>query len=496
MPIQEHMHQIGVVLLTQSMYAVVIFAVVAGLARAVRRRGAALQVALWSLVLLRFVVPPTWTHPFGLGALSDRFLAGIGRASVAEGVGGAVFGEIPPSASGPARSARTAQYPTAQSVFCAIWLVGAALVGWREVRRLVAVRNVLRAARPVDDTGILGLAEIWRRRMGIRRRVRLVSSDEGLAPCTAGWLRPVVFVPAVLLGDHERLETVLAHEMAHVARWDALWLGVQRAVHVAYFFHPAVWIAGAKVRDAVEELCDERALGVGRISPGLYAHTLLDVVGLELRPAGGLNLTTRKRRFAMRLGNILIFPHRRPARTASAVAAACVIGIFVLPLAHGRAEALRQPQETYAAPAREPDVTMTNPVAEGRVTWGWGPGRDPFSGEEVFHRGVDVAAAAGTPLHAPAAGTVVVATEDYEPQPGAGTVVIIDHGQGIQTSFFHLGRVLVRTGKHVTGGQVIAEIGSSGRSTGPHVHVEVHVDGEAVDPATFVGAWRQRTEVK
>ena len=403
---------------------------------------------------------------------------------------------LSPSTSVPAPSSRAPQNPTAQSVLCAIWLVGAALVGWREVRRFATARRALRAAHAVDAEGIQQLAAIWRDRMGIRRYVRLVSSQEDLSPCTAGWLRPVIFMPAVVLADHRRLETVLAHEMAHVARWDALWLGIQRALQVAYFFHPVVWIAGAKIRDATEELCDARVLAIGRIPPKLYAHNLLDVVGLELRPAGGLNLTTRTRRLAMRLNNILAFGERRRSQTAGALVAACLIGLFVLPLARGRAEALRPPLESTVATMREPGVEMSNPVVGGRVTWGWGPGREPFSGDKVFHRGVDVAAEAGTPLHAPAAGTVTVATENYEPQPAAGTVIIIDHGQGIQTFFFHLGRLLVRAGEHVAAGQAIAEIGSSGRSTGPHVHVEVHVNGKAVDPTTFVGAWRRGADLE
>ncbi len=496
MAIHGILHQMGSALLTQSLFAVVIFAVVAVLARAVRRRGPALQLALWSLVLLRLVVPPSWSHPLGLGAVSDRLLVGLGRPAVGEWVGRPVFEASSPAESGPAVPARTAPYPTAQSALCALWLVGVAVAGWREARRFAAARRALRAAHAVDDEDAQRLVEIWRCRMGIRRHVRLVSSQEGLSPCTAGWLRPAIFVPAVVLADHRRLETVLAHEMAHVARWDALWLGFQRVLHVAYFFHPVAWIAGSKVRDAIEELCDARVLAVGRISPKLYAHSLLDVVGLELRPAGVLNLTTRTRRLAMRLSNISAFGQRRHSQTASAVVAGCLTGFFVLPLARGGAEALRPAQEPTAAVARDASVEMSNPVAEGRVTWGWGPGRDPFSGKEVFHRGVDVAAEAGTPLNAPAAGTVVVATSEYKPQPAAGTVIIIDHGQGVQSSFFHLGRLLVRAGEHVAIGQVIAEIGSSGRSTGPHVHVEVHVNGGAVDPATFVAAWRRGAEVK
>jgi murein DD-endopeptidase MepM/ murein hydrolase activator NlpD len=125
------------------------------------------------------------------------------------------------------------------------------------------------------------------------------------------------------------------------------------------------------------------------------------------------------------------------------------------------------------------------------MTWNWGPNhRDPFTGGEVFHRGVDLAAKSGTPVVAPADGVVLVATDTYEPSQAAGTVVIIDHGNGLTTFHAHLEDTAVVEGQNVTQGQTIATVGSTGKSTGPHLHFEVRRDGEAVDPAQFVAAWR------
>ena len=116
--------------------------------------------------------------------------------------------------------------------------------------------------------------------------------------------------------------------------------------------------------------------------------------------------------------------------------------------------------------------------------------KDPWNGNEVFHKGIDVASAAGTSVLAPAPGVVVVATEEYEPSRASGTVVIVDHGDGLQTMYAHLGSLEVAEGESVSRGQPLARVGSTGKSTGPHLHFEVRRNGEPQDPANYVADWR------
>jgi murein DD-endopeptidase MepM/ murein hydrolase activator NlpD len=97
------------------------------------------------------------------------------------------------------------------------------------------------------------------------------------------------------------------------------------------------------------------------------------------------------------------------------------------------------------------------------------------------HEGVDIAAPMGTPVIAPAAGIVVTTTT----RTGYGLFLEVDHGRGIVTRYGHLSRVLVHVGQAVTRGQLLANVGSSGISTGPHLHYEIRVAGEVVDPLLF-----------
>ena len=120
----------------------------------------------------------------------------------------------------------------------------------------------------------------------------------------------------------------------------------------------------------------------------------------------------------------------------------------------------------------------------GRYTSGFGLRSDPFSGKPQFHDGIDIAAAAGTEIYPYMAGTVKSAGWD----PGRGNVVVIEHPNGLETVYAHTSEMLVAAGDIVMKDTPIAKVGSTGRSTGPHLHFEVRQDLKAIDPMPFVKA--------
>ena len=121
------------------------------------------------------------------------------------------------------------------------------------------------------------------------------------------------------------------------------------------------------------------------------------------------------------------------------------------------------------------------PVA-GWITSDFGVRRSPYSGAFKMHYGLDIASPIGTPIVAPADGKVVYA--DF--RGGYGRMLMIDHGYGLSTVYGHTSKLFVQAGEKVTKGEVIAAVGSTGSSTGPHLHYEVHVDGIPTDPLNFV----------
>jgi len=122
------------------------------------------------------------------------------------------------------------------------------------------------------------------------------------------------------------------------------------------------------------------------------------------------------------------------------------------------------------------------PVNEGMYSSNFGWRLDPFTGGGAMHEGVDYMARQGTPIHASAGG--VVAYADLHPQ--YGNMVELDHGKGIITRYAHASRLFVKVGQVVRRGEKIAEVGSTGRSTGNHLHFEVRYQGIAQNPVRFL----------
>ena len=133
----------------------------------------------------------------------------------------------------------------------------------------------------------------------------------------------------------------------------------------------------------------------------------------------------------------------------------------------------------------EPAVGLVAPIT-GEWGSGFGMRSDPFTGESRMHQGIDVSAPEGTPIHAVSEGVVSFAGS----RGGFGNLVIIDHSNGLQSYYAHQSIIGVTVGDQVAAGTEIGAVGSTGRSTGPHLHFELRRDGEPVDPAPYLGGTR------
>jgi murein DD-endopeptidase MepM/ murein hydrolase activator NlpD len=122
------------------------------------------------------------------------------------------------------------------------------------------------------------------------------------------------------------------------------------------------------------------------------------------------------------------------------------------------------------------------PVEAGYYSSNYGYRLDPITGRSTFHTGVDIIASPGTPVMAAAGGVIstVAYVQEY------GNIVDVDHDNGLTSRYAHLSRSLVRVGDVVMKGQVIARVGATGRTTGPHLHFEVREKGVALNPNKFL----------
>ena len=120
--------------------------------------------------------------------------------------------------------------------------------------------------------------------------------------------------------------------------------------------------------------------------------------------------------------------------------------------------------------------------ASSRITSGFGKRSSPTEGASVNHQGIDIGAASGSSVLAAASGTVVIATYSYS----AGNYIMINHGGGVYTVYMHCSQLLASEGQSVMQGQTIAKVGSTGYSTGPHLHFGIRANGQYVNPGSYV----------
>jgi len=149
------------------------------------------------------------------------------------------------------------------------------------------------------------------------------------------------------------------------------------------------------------------------------------------------------------------------------------------------------PVSSKPAPELQEDGIATPAVAEvpdfllpvkAPISSDYGMRKNPITGMRSFHGGIDLAAPVGTPILAPWNGRVV----SVGSEAGYGNYVIVEHPEGFQTRYAHLSAASVRTGDSVTAGEVLGTVGSSGRSTGPHLHFEIMRNGNRIDPKAVV----------
>lgn len=145
-------------------------------------------------------------------------------------------------------------------------------------------------------------------------------------------------------------------------------------------------------------------------------------------------------------------------------------------------QSLRQLQEYFddqrSLLASTPSIWPTR----GWVTSDFGTRLDPYTAERMMHQGLDIATPHGQPVYSPSDGTVVFSGTEG----GYGKVLVIDHGYGVKTRYGHLSEILVHLGDRIRRGDKVAAVGNTGRSTGPHLHYEVRVNGIPENPRKFI----------
>ncbi|MEM1381263.1 MAG: M23/M56 family metallopeptidase [Pseudomonadota bacterium] len=285
-----------------------------------------------------------------------------------------------------------------------------------------------------------------------------------------------VLLPRSLYNDlrTDEIAMIIRHERHHIARGDHLffpWLAVLDSV---FWGCPVMRRQTTRCRLAAELACDRAALGPDAASRRAYGALIVRIGNGDAResahPVPSLFSATPKGVLAMRLTTLFNPAKNRTSKRHIFLAAVAVLTPFA------------GIQWASAQSSGEGSFTVM-PMTEGRVTSRFGLRKHPFSDEHLHHHGIDIAAPIGTPIQAPGPGIVTRVEINHK---GYGRLLDITHADGTVTRYAQLERFHVGIGDRVSAGQKIAEVGNSGRSTGPHLHLEVRVDGQPVDPETVL----------
>lgn len=433
--------------------------------------------SLWALALGLSVLIPM------LG-LATRFLPDWAALPTVENLAG--HGLLPPISS-PTRSVSDSlshiALPWDGMIIAALilYLLGVALRALILMIGRLSLYRLIREARPFGQKDGIDVA------LSARTRSAFAWTPLG-RPSRARIVIPTLYIREM---TDAQIADIMAHERAHIARRDDEYGLILRGLLCLCWVSPFAHALFARWSQAAEIQCD-MAVTADR-APQMrkaYAETLLHALHImagrvRQYPAAAFStprLRNKKslRNEKMRITHIV--NGTRPSfkrgrdRIGLALTAACLTLGGTLSMA-------------AAAQADEPKVRAANHVSSaivtGRLTAPFGKSFDPFkTGQLRMHKGVDIAAPLGTPIYAPASGTIRAATNLYKNRPGYGTVVVLETDGGVTTLFAQLDSYDVRVGQRVTKGEQIATVGSSGRSTGPHVHIETFKGETRIDPMT------------
>lgn len=285
----------------------------------------------------------------------------------------------------------------------------------------------------------------------------------------------------------EHLQLIISHERKHHERGDVAFYAALAWIEALLWFNPMVREQARRCRLAAELDCDAAVTAAAPDMRRAYAQTLL----LVLKHAAGDALPCAPAVFSsravgehrMRILNIMKGngdTHKAKPWFAygAALALAVPLGFTQLALAQST---------SGSAPVANVAPSFSETPLAGRISSTFGERVDPFTRQTRWHAGIDIVGDEGDPIVAPAAGRAMRVRESHE---GYGNMLEIDHGGGYVIRYAQLSAFEVREGEQVRAGQLIARVGSTGRATGPHLHLEVWRDGVALDPALVLNLSR------
>lgn len=345
----------------------------------------------------------------------------------------------------------------------------------------------------VDDE-IRELLVMCRKKMRIKKDLHMIHTKAVKAPALYGLVRPCILLPIDIdkQVEKEELEYILLHELSHFKRRDIAVFWIMTMIKVIYWFNPIIWYGLNQMRQDCEISCDALALSyINSKDCRKYGQTIIHLLQNTTKPLKNIGIAGMlgsKHQLKRRIKMITLFKKNKYKLSILSISILVLMG-FVF-LTNAKEETILdtrlegevteiQVNETEAELDEETTKAMVWPLpSSNTITSSYGIKVHPVLKVEKKHTGIDIAGKEGDSIIAAADG-VVTLSKNME---AYGNAVIIDHGNGVVSLYAHCSELLVEKDKKVKAGDEIAKVGSTGYSTGPHLHFEIRKDGEDVDP--------------
>jgi len=354
-------------------------------------------------------------------------------------------------------------------ILTVIWLIGTAIVlGVTVIVNIQFRKKWKKEAINADSYEYRVLSEC-KSKMRINKDIPIYYTKSVSGPVLYGLICPCLLLPYELKNrfSMEELTCIMIHELAHMKRKDIAVFWLMAILKAVYWFNPIIWYGLYRMRQDCEVACDALALSNMNGDENIkYGHTIINM----LKRASSLkaqevvstaSMADNKKQIIRRLEMISKFKKNSYKLSITSLCILLILGYALV------------------TNAEEGNQTMTWPLIDYyRITSPFGWRTHPISNEKIFHSGIDIPAPEGSNIVSASDGTVIFA-EYHETY---GNLVKIQYDNDIVILYAHCSKLLVNEGDNVVAGDLIAEVGSTGKATGSHLHFEIQKDGEPVDP--------------
>ena len=341
----------------QTIFCIILFIFIYGLSFLLKEKSPHWQLGLWFLILIRLILPTDLSLTYSARNLLDDFLIPDSFHSPLENVSEKLGVNRQPdqvsvlNVSGSLDAINNNGAPASWEhdkvknispslpvILSIIWVLGCLVFLSLFLYKIHSIKRVLNHSSLVQNKEITAFVDYWRQSFNITRSVAVLSSDKYLSPFTVGVFRPIIFIPEQLLEDMDRetINSIIAHEMVHIKRFDHVWIRIQNVLQIVYFFNPVVWYANRQLNIARERLCDSEVLARQVIPPKTFGKSVIEVLAFNLTGYRLIDpflcFSNHKKIFEYRIRDILKEKSMSKQKSLYIFLMVCLLGLFLLPM--------------------------------------------------------------------------------------------------------------------------------------------------------------------